>query len=93
MSFSILSSTYPNKSDPHLIGVKGPAALAQADHRISLCFELLQQRTSLLKVQCVEAFGEPPLDRIEKIAGLLSFGVIAPQPSHAHDHVQFPGFR
>jgi hypothetical protein len=41
---------------------------------------LLQQLFGLLQVERVEALGEPAIDQGEKIAGLLPFTVIAPQP-------------
>ena len=55
------------------------------------CPELLQQRLGLPQVERVEAFGEPVIDRGEKIVGPLSFTLIAPEPRHARRCAQLPG--
>ena len=52
---------------------------------------LIQQGLGLLQIERVEAFGEPAVDRSEKIVGLLPFSLIAPKPRHAHRRAQFPG--
>jgi hypothetical protein len=43
----------------------------------------VQQRLRLLQVERVEAFGEPAVDRREKIAGLVLLALIAPEPRRA----------
>src|SRR6185369_1923772 len=53
--------------------------------------QLVEQRFGLHQIPRVEAFGEPTIDWSEKILGLLSFALIAPQPRHAHSRTQFPG--
>ena len=53
--------------------------------------QLIEQGLGLLQVEGVEAFGEPAVDRGEKIAGLLPFAVVAPQPGQARRRAQFPG--
>ena len=55
--------------------------------------QLVEQRLSLLQIERVEAFGEPAVDRSEKIAGLIPLALIAPEPRHAHRRAQFPGLR
>jgi len=45
--------------------------------------QLLEHRLGLLQVQRIEAFGEPAIDRCEKIAGLLSLAPITPELRHA----------
>jgi len=52
--------------------------------------QLVKQGLSLLKIARVEAFGEPAIDRGEKIAGLIAFALIAPEPRHAHRGAQLP---
>ena len=52
--------------------------------RGSLGRQLLQQRLRLFQIERVEAFGEPAVDRSEKIAGLIPLPLIAPEPRHAH---------
>jgi hypothetical protein len=42
--------------------------------------QLVEQGLSLFQVARVEAFAEPAVDRREKLAGLLPFALIAPQP-------------
>jgi hypothetical protein len=42
------------------------------------------RRFGLLEDRRIEALGEPAIDRGEKIVGLLSFTLIAPQARHAH---------
>jgi hypothetical protein len=53
--------------------------------------QLLQQRLHLLQIDRVEAFGEPAVDRSEKIAGLLPLALIAVEPRHADRRAQLPG--
>jgi hypothetical protein len=52
--------------------------------------QLIKQRLGLLQIERVEAFAEPVIDRSEKIAGLIPFALIAPEPRHAHRRAQFP---
>ena len=42
--------------------------------------QLVEQGLCLFQVARVEAFAEPAVDRREKLAGLLPFALIAPQP-------------
>ena len=46
---------------------------------------------SLLQIERVKAFGEPAVDRSEKIAGLIPLALIAPEPRNAHCGAEFPG--
>ena len=48
-------------------------------------------RRGLFQIDRVEAFGEPTVDRREKIAGVTAFALVAPEPRHAHRCAQFPG--
>ena len=52
--------------------------------------QLVEQRLRLLQIERVEAFGEPAIDRGEKIAGLIPLALIALEPRHAHRRAQFP---
>jgi hypothetical protein len=45
--------------------------------------QLLQQRLRLFQIERVEAFGEPTVDRGEKITGLIPLALIAPDPRPA----------
>jgi hypothetical protein len=54
--------------------------------------QLFEQGLGLLQIQCVKGLGEPAVDRGEKIVGLLSFTLVAPQPSRAHCRTEFPRF-
>jgi hypothetical protein len=50
---------------------------------------------STLKQQLVEqrlAFGEPAVDRREKLASLIPLTLVAPEPRHAHCGARFPRF-
>src|SRR6516225_3329464 len=42
-----------------------------------------QKRLSLLQVGHIESFGEPAVDRREKVSGLIPFPLLAPKPRHA----------
>jgi PAS domain-containing protein len=53
--------------------------------------ERVEQRLGLLQIERVEAFGEPAIDRREKIVGLLPLAVIAPKPRQARRRAQLPG--
>lgn len=50
-----------------------------------------QGEPCLFQVKRVEALREPAVDGREKIAGLLSLILIAPQPRHARRGAQFEG--
>jgi hypothetical protein len=39
--------------------------------------QLIEQRLGLFQIERVEAFGKPPVDRSEKLAGLLTLALIA----------------
>src|SRR5208282_6272725 len=53
--------------------------------------QLIEQRLGLLQIERIEAFGEPAIDRSEKIAGLIPLALIAFKSRHAHRRAQFPG--
>jgi hypothetical protein len=55
--------------------------------------QLFEQCLGFLQIQRVKALGEPAIDRGEKIVGLLSFALIAPQTSHAHCRAELKRFR
>ena len=40
--------------------------------------QLIEQRLGLLQIERVEAFGEPAIDRSEKLAGLIPLALVAP---------------
>ena len=42
--------------------------------------QVVEQGLGLFQIERVEAFGEPAIDRSEKIAGVIPLGLIAPQP-------------
>jgi hypothetical protein len=46
--------------------------------------QLVQQHLSLLQIERVEAFGEPAVDRSEKLTGLTPLALVTPEPRHAH---------
>jgi hypothetical protein len=41
--------------------------------------QFIEQRLNLLQIERVEAFGEPAIDRSEKVAGLRPPALIAPE--------------
>ena len=41
----------------------------------------------------IESFGEPAVDRRQKVACLIPLPLIAPEPCDAHRGAQFPGLR
>ena len=42
----------------------------------------MEQGLGLLQIRRIEAFGEPAVDRSEKIAGLIPFALIRKSPDH-----------
>src|SRR5215469_4405591 len=44
----------------------------------------------LLQIKRIEPFGEPAVDRSEKLASLIPLALIAPEPRHAHCRTEFP---
>ena len=49
-----------------------------------LSCQFVEQGLGLLQIERIEPFGEPAVDRREKIAGLIPFALVAPEPRHAH---------
>ena len=45
--------------------------------------QFVEQRLCLFKIERVEAFGEPAVDRSEKLASLIPLALIAPDPGKA----------
>jgi hypothetical protein len=54
--------------------------------------KLLEQRLGLLKIERIKPFGEPAMDRSEKIAGFIPLALITLEPCHAHRRAQIPQF-
>jgi hypothetical protein len=46
--------------------------------------QFIEQRLRFLQIECIEALGEPAVDRSEKLAGRILLTLIAPEPRHAH---------
>ena len=63
------------------VGAVPKLVVSRAARRATPCF-----RSSVSK-----PLGEPAIDRSEKIARLIPFALIAPEPRHAHRYTQFPG--
>ena len=61
-------------------------------HRTRGYIELLNL-TPLLQIERVKPFGEPAVDRSEKLARLIALALVAPEPRHAHCCTEFPGLR
>jgi hypothetical protein len=57
---------------------------------MALSVKLAEQRLGLSKVACVKTFGEPIVDRGEKVTCRLPFSLIAQEPRQAHGRAQFP---
>src|SRR4029077_3482701 len=55
--------------------------------------ELVQQRLRLFQIARVESFGEPTIDRSEKLASFVPLTLVVPEPRHAHGGAEFPRFR
>ena len=53
-----------------------------------LCIERLEQRFCLFEIGSVETFGEPGVDRREKVAGIGKFPLITPKPGEAGGSAQ-----
>src|SRR6516164_6236739 len=53
--------------------------------------QLLEQRLGLLQIARIKPFGEPAIDRREKVASCISLTLIAPQPRQAHRGTQLKG--
>jgi hypothetical protein len=53
--------------------------------------KLIKQRLRLLQVERIEAFGEPAVDRCEKIVGLVPLALITPEVRQARRRAQLPG--
>jgi len=53
--------------------------------------QLVEQRLGFLQIECVEAFGEPVVDRREKIVGLVPLPLITHEARQARRRAQLPG--
>jgi hypothetical protein len=71
----------------------GPELLQPVENwcRRASCRQLVEQRLGLFQVERIKAFGEPAVDRREKLASLPPLALIAPEPRHAHRGTQFQG--
>src|SRR5262249_4247170 len=63
-------------------------SFAQRESAVSR--EPVEQRLCLFQVGGVEAFGEPAVDRREKIAGFGAAALVAAEPGEAWGAAQFP---
>jgi hypothetical protein len=68
------------------------APLSDIGLRSRLLRQIVEQRLRLLQIARVEAFGEPAIDRREKIASLLRLFLIALETCEPHGSAEFPGF-
>ena len=64
-------------------------AVIRATQLSSSC-QLVEQRLCLFQIGCVEAFGEPAIDRLEKIAGFGGATLVAAEPRETRSGAQFP---
>jgi hypothetical protein len=51
---------------------------------------LVEQRLRLFQIECVEALGEPAIDRREKLAGLIPLALIGLGPRRAIGSLRGP---
>src|SRR5437870_4194248 len=82
----------PNRSRcrgtrPHTVRAPGRAARPL---RPSGAPEFVEQRLCVFEIGRVEAFGEPAVDRGEKIAGFGVTALVAAEPGEARGGAQFP---
>jgi hypothetical protein len=52
--------------------------------------EIVKQRLRVFEVLCVEAFGEPAIDRREEVSGFGGAALVATEPGEARGSAQFP---
>jgi hypothetical protein len=52
--------------------------------------QLIEQRLRFFEILCVEAFGEPAVDREEEVAGFRVAALVAAEPGEARGGAQFP---
>jgi hypothetical protein len=55
--------------------------------------QLLQQCLGLFQIERVEPFGEPAVDRSEKLASFILLALIALEAGETHRGAEFPGLR
>ena len=76
-----------SRQTPNLARVD--AAHRGTENIVSALRQFIKQRLSLLQIKGIEAFGEPAVDRSEKIAGLYALALVAPEPRHARCRAEF----
>ena len=54
-----------------------------------LCPQLTEQCLGFLEVGCIQALGEPPVDRGQELASLSALALLLPQAAQAHGGPQF----
>jgi hypothetical protein len=77
------------KFSPEVAAATGAVASSPSGVRRSvpwpnLASQFVQQRLCVLQIERIEPFGEPAVDRSEKLASLIPLALIAPEPRHAH---------
>jgi hypothetical protein len=69
-------------------------AVSRMNARMACCpasgRQFVEQGLGIFQVEHLESLGEAAIDRCQKIAGLVSLALIAPQPRQAHRCPQFP---
>jgi len=63
----------------------------RADYRASR--QLIEERLGVLQDRCVESFGEPAVDRREKIMGFGALALITPEAGEAGGSTKLKSFR
>ena len=75
--------------------VKGPLPDSCAATKSGQCrdcgsgIQLIKQRLRLLQIERVEPFGKPAVNRSEKLASLIPFPLVAPEPAEAGSGAEF----
>ena len=81
--------------EPHFAAdASAVSQVADCDHYVDLTnphlHQLVEQRFGFFEIGCVEAFGEPTVDRREDVTGFDLAALVAAEPDEAYGSAQFP---
>src|SRR5271165_593320 len=74
-------------------GLEPTASIRSRPNRTRSWREFVRQLLGLLQIDSIEAFGEPAIDRREKVVGLSRLALSTPEPRNVRRRPELPGLR
>src|SRR6185312_268403 len=92
LGFAAMKAGFVIERHSHPRGLHCGQTRKSLGHSTGSYRQLVEQRLSILQVECVEALSEPAVDRSEQFASLLRLALVAPEASEAYRRAQLPRF-